>query len=289
MVINMSSLIEVKNLCKDYGEFALDNVSFTLEPGYIMGFVGPNGSGKSTTIKLILNLLRKDSGEIRLFGLDYEKNECEIKQKIGFVLDDTYFYDGMTIKQVGWLVSGLYDEWDNAKFKAYLEKYGLSANKKVKTLSTGMKAKLSLAVALSHNARLLILDEPTSGLDPVVRNDILSELFSVVQDSESGVFFSTHITSDLDKVADFVTFIQNGKILLTTTKDDINENYALVKGPKSLLPEVRGFVLRYRESEFGFEALTNQAFKLKGMEGILVEKAKIEDLMLHFERGETVC
>lgn len=285
----MNNLIEIKNINKTFGDFSLKNISFSLEPGYIMGFVGPNGAGKSTTIKLMLNLLKKESGDIKLFNLDHVKDENEIKQQIGFVLDDTYLYEEMTVKQVGWLVSGLYQNWDEALFQEYLKKYKLPEKKKIKELSTGMKAKLSLTLALSHNPKLLILDEPTSGLDPIVRNDILSDLYEVVQDSSRGVFFSTHLTSDLDKVADFVTFIHNGKIVLSTTRDEINERYAIVKGAKKHLDEAKQFMLRYKETQFGFEGITDQAPILRKQEKLVIEKATIEDIMLYFEKGEIIC
>lgn len=285
----MSNLIEVKNLNKSLGDFSIQNISFSLAPGYIMGFVGPNGAGKSTTIKLMLNLLHKQGGDIKLFGLDSIRDENVIKQQIGFVLDNTYFHENMTVKQVGWLVSGFYQDWDDSLFAEYLKKYKLPERKRVKELSTGMKAKLSLAVALSHNAKLLILDEPTSGLDPVVRSDILAELFHVVEDPSRGVFFSTHLTSDLDKVADFVTFIHDGKIILSTTRDEINEKYAIVKGGKKSLPEIRNLLLRYKETQFGFEGITSEAMKLRRYDQLVLEKANIEDIMLYFEKGEAVC
>lgn len=285
----MSNLIEIENLNKRLGTFSLQDISFSLSPGYIMGFVGPNGAGKSTTIKLMLNLLRKQSGSIKLFGLDSVADETAIKQQIGFVLDDTYFHENMTVKRVGWLVSGFYQEWDDAVFQQYIEKFSLPTGKKIKELSTGMKAKLSMAVALSHNAKLLILDEPTSGLDPVIRSDILSELFQVVQDPSRGVFFSTHLTSDLDKVADYVTFIHNGKLILSTTRDEINEKYALVKGGKKHLQEAKDFMLRYKETQFGFEGITDEASVLRKQGQLVLEKARIEDIMLYFEKGEAIC
>lgn len=285
----MSNLIEINNLNKKRGDFSLENISFSLASGYIMGFVGPNGAGKSTTINLMLNLIQKHSGDIKLFNLDHIEDEKEIKQQIGFVLDDTYFYENMTVKQVGWLVSGFYENWDEVLFQNYLKKYNLASKKKIKELSTGMKAKLSLALALSHHPKLLILDEPTSGLDPIIRNEILSELVELVKDPDCGVFFSTHITSDLDRVADFVTFIHNGKIVLSTTKDEINEKYALVKGGKKHLAEAKDYMLGYKENQFGFEGITNQAPILRKQGQLVIEKAQIEDIMLCFEKGGTIC
>lgn len=287
----MSNLIEISGLRKEYDGFSLNDISFTLEPGYIMGFVGPNGAGKSTTIKLMLNLIRKGGGSVKLFGLDSVNDEIALKQQIGFVLDDTQFHEGMTVKQVEWFVSGFYDNWDRAKFLDYCRKFKLDHKKKVKTLSTGTKAKLSMAVALSHNAKLLILDEPTSGLDPVVRSDILDELTAVVQDPEKGAFFSTHITSDLDKIADYITFIHDGSIILSTSKDEIDENYAIVKGGSKQFDEVSQYLLRIRRSQFGFEGLTDKRAALRKTFGekLVVEKAKIEDILLFHEKGEIVC
>lgn len=281
----MENLMEIRNLSKRLGNFRLNEISLSLPAGYVMGFVGPNGAGKSTTIKLILNLLHKDAGTVKLFGLDNIKHEIEVKQKIGFVLDDTYLHDGMTVKQVGKLVSGFYENWDAAKFDGYLTKFGLYHDEKVKELSSGMKTKLLLSVALSHHAKLLILDEPTSGLDPVVRDDVLSELFQFVQDGTCSVFFSTHITSDLDKVADYVTFLKDGAVLLSLTKDEIDERYGVVKCGKKQLESIKPFILRYRESEFGVEALTASVPDVRGLPGLVIEKATIEDIMLLFEKG----
>lgn len=281
----MENLMEIQNVSKRLGNFQLNNISLTLPTGYVMGFVGPNGSGKSTTIKLILNLLHKDAGAIKLFGLDHVEHEIEVKQKIGFVLDDTYLHGAMTVRQVGKLVSGFYENWDAAQFSGYLNKFGLQESQMVKELSSGMKTKLLLSVALSHHARLLILDEPTSGLDPVVRDEVLHELFQFVQDERCSVFFSTHITSDLDKVADYVTFLKDGEVLLALTKDEIDESYAVIKCGKNQLESIRPFVLRYRESEFGIEALTASAAQVRGLPGLVTEKATIEDIMLFFEKG----
>lgn len=282
----MENLMEIQNLSKKLGNFRLNNISLTLPAGYVMGFVGPNGAGKSTTIKLILNLIHKDEGTIKLFGLDNVKHEIEVKQKIGFVLDDTYLHDGMTINQVGKLVSGFYENWDAAQFDGYLTKFGLDKGKKVKELSSGMKTKLLLSVALSHHAKLLILDEPTSGLDPVVRDDVLGELFQFVHDETCAVFFSTHITSDLDKVADYVTFLKDGAVLMSLTKDEIDEKYGVIKCGKKQLESIKPLILRYRESEFGVEALTASISEVRGLPEIVTEKATIEDIMLFFEKGE---
>lgn len=228
-------MLEVNNLTKNFGDFALDNVSFKLEPGYIMGFIGPNGSGKSTTIKLIMNLLRKDSGEIKIFGKDYIEFEKEIKDRIGFVYDESCFYEDLTIKQMKNIIAPFYKNWDDYFFNGYMKDFDLDPNQKIKKLSKGMKMKFSLALALSHNADLIIMDEPTSGLDPVFRREILDILYDVIQDESKFIFFSTHITTDLEKIADYITFINKGKMVFSKSMDEILETYAMVKGGNNLL------------------------------------------------------
>lgn len=231
----MDYILEVNNLRKEFKKFTLKDISFKLEPGYIMGFIGPNGAGKSTTIKLIMNLLKLDGGEIKVFGLDHKKHEKEIKDRIGFVYDENYYYEDLTIKQMKNIVASFYSKWDDATFNDYIEQFDLDPKSKIKILSKGMKMKFSLAVALSHNADLIIMDEPTSGLDPVFRREILDILYNVIQDETKSIFFSTHITTDLEKIADYITFINKGSIVFSETKDEVLENYSVVKGGTDLL------------------------------------------------------
>ncbi|MCG8513897.1 MAG: ABC transporter ATP-binding protein [Halanaerobiales bacterium] len=285
----MNNLLEVKNLSKKYQEFSLQEISFTLKKGYIMGFIGPNGAGKSTTIKLIMNLLKRDGGEIRVFGLDNIRAEREIKDRIGFVYEEPYFYEELTVLEMKKVIAPFYSKWDDQIFDQYLKRFGLSVKKKIKELSKGMKMKVWLAIALSHQAELLILDEPTSGLDPVVRRELLDILADVIQDEEKGVFFSTHITTDLDKIADYITFINNGEIIFSTTKDYIMDNYGLVKGKKAgldntLLKEAVGL----RENKFGFEALVKDRNRFwKGSKGeFIIEKPTLEEIILYYTRGK---
>lgn len=214
----MEPILEINNLRKNFKSFSLKDISFSMEKGYIMGFIGPNGSGKSTTIKLILNLLRRDGGEIKVFGLDNIQHETEIKNRIGFVLDENHFYEELTLQEMKRIIAPLYKNWDDRAFTRYLADFNLPPRKRIKDLSKGMKMKFSLAVALSHNAELLIMDEPTSGLDPVVRNELLEILTYLIQDENKGVFLSTHITSDLDKIADYITLINDGRIVFSTSK-----------------------------------------------------------------------
>lgn len=252
-----------------------------------MGFIGPNGSGKTTTIKLIMNLLKKDAGEIKVFGMDNVKDELEIKQKIGFVYDESNYYENLTISEMKWVVSAFYKKWDDNVFNKYIKEFQLPLKKKIKDLSKGMKMKFSLAVALSHDADLLIMDEPTSGLDPLVRSELLDILHQIIQDENKSVFFSTHITSDLDKIADYVTLINDGEILLSLEKDEIINSYGLVKGGKELLDRVnpKDFI-NIKENQYGFEALVkdrNEARKNYG-DKIIIEKPTLEDIMLYYTR-----
>ncbi|MGI6227915.1 MAG: ABC transporter ATP-binding protein, partial [Peptococcales bacterium] len=228
----MPNIIEVENLRKVYGEFTLTDISFALPRGYIMGLIGPNGAGKSTIIKLIMNLVKRDEGKINIFGLDSIGHEVDVKQRIGFVYDDNHFYEELTVEQMKKVIAPFYNNWDAGLFHKYLKQFEISPKKKIKELSKGMKTKFSLAFALSHHAELIIMDEPTSGLDPVFRNEILEILADLLQDENKGVIFSTHITSDLDKIADYITFINKGKLVFSKTKDEILDNYAVVKGTK---------------------------------------------------------
>ncbi|MBV7275220.1 ABC transporter ATP-binding protein [Clostridiaceae bacterium UIB06] len=284
----MSNILEITNLTKEYKDFKLDNISFKLERGFIMGFIGPNGAGKSTTIKLIMNLVRKNSGEIKVFGLDNIENEKEIKQKIGFVYDENYFYEELNLIEMKNILAPFYKSWDNKAFNNYMSNFNLPLKKKIKQLSKGMKMKYSLAIALSHGAEFIIMDEPTSGLDPIFRSEILDILYSVIQDENKGILFSTHITTDLEKIADYITFLNKGKVIFSDAKDNILENYSIIKGDKSLLDEdTKKRFVGIRENSFGFEALTNNTERIKRLfkNNALIEKANLEDIMLYTVRG----
>lgn len=285
----MEPILEIKNLGKSFKDFSLKKINLTLERGFIMGFIGPNGAGKSTTIKLIMNLLRKDEGEIRIFGKDHIKDELEIKNRIGFVFDENHFYEELTVQEMKWVVSKLYKTWDDASFTRYIERFQLPLNRKIKDLSKGMKMKFALTIALSHNAELLIMDEPTSGLDPLVRSELLEILGELIQDENKAVFFSTHITSDLDKIADYITLINNGEIIFSTAKDDLLNNYGLVKGDKKVLDEnLRESFIGLKENMYGFEGLVRDRNNVRRMFGdrVLVEKPSLEDIMLYYTRRE---
>ncbi|PRR69471.1 ABC transporter ATP-binding protein [Clostridium thermopalmarium] len=285
--MNNNNILEVNNLRKKYKDFTLNNISFTLEKGYIMGFIGPNGAGKSTTIKLIMNLIHRDSGYIKIFGLDNLKHEKEVKNRIGFVYDENYYYEDLTMEGMKKIIAPFYSKWDDSSFYKYMKDFNLDPKKKIKTLSKGMKMKFSLAIALSHNAELIIMDEPTSGLDPVFRREILDILYSIIQDENKSVFFSTHITTDLEKIADYITFINNGNIVFSKPKDDILESYGIVKGGLELLnSHTKKEFLGISENRFGFEALTDNVENIKKVfkNEVIIEKPTLEDIMVYTVR-----
>jgi len=283
------SILAVDNLTKHFKDFSLQSVSFLLPHGYVMGFIGPNGSGKSTTMKLIMNLLHKDGGQIKVFGLDNLQHELTIKDRIAFVFDENHYYEELSIRDMARIVASFYKHWETQTFDKCLKDFDLNPKQKIKQLSKGMKMKFSLAVALSHRAELLIMDEPTSGLDPMARSELLEILATLIQDERKSVFFSTHITSDLDKIADFVTFINHGEIVLSSTKDDILEKYGVVKGANDMLDEeTKSLFIGIKTNKFGFEGLVRDKEKVHRhfKERAIVEKPTLEDIMLYTMRGE---
>jgi len=284
-------ILQLTNVSKHYKDFSLKKINLSLERGYIMGFIGPNGAGKSTTIKLIMNLARKDEGEIKVFGLDHAKHSIEIRNKIGFVYDENHYYEELTAEEMKNFIRSFYSRWDEPLFQRYAKQFGLPLTKPVKQLSKGMKMKLQLAVALSHQAELLIMDEPTSGLDPIIRQELLEILLSVIQDENKSVFFSTHITSDLDKIADYITIIHNGQILLSTAKDELLDNYGVIKGSKDLLSFAnREHFIGLRENRYGFDALVEnrrEAAKKYG-DKVVIEKPTLEEILLYITRRGAV-
>jgi ABC-2 type transport system ATP-binding protein len=279
----MEAILEVDKLSRRLGAFALEDVSFSLPRGTIMGFIGPNGAGKTTTLKIILGLVRKDSGTVRIFGLDHVQDGPRVRQKVGFVFDENVYYEDFTPREIGWLMARFYEAWDEPRFRGYLQEFSLPPAGKIRELSRGMKAKLALAVALSHDAELIVMDEPTSGLDPVFRVEMLEILRGVIADENRSVLFSTHVTSDLEKVADYVTFIHQGRIVFSRMKDDLLASYAMVKGTAETLEKARPHLVGVRQHAFGFEALCADRDSLRGLPGpgLLVERASIDDIMVY--------
>lgn len=281
----MSNAIEIKNVTKKFKEFTLNDVSFELPKGYIMGFIGPNGAGKTTTIKLILNMLKRDSGTIKVLGLDNIDDESKVKEEVAVVFDQPYYIDDWNLNDVEKAVGMFYKKWDGKIFDSYLKRFGLSRSKKVKDLSRGMKMKLMIAVAFSHNAKVLILDEPTGGLDPVARDEFIDLLGEYIQDGKRSVIFSTHITSDLEKIADYITFIRKGQIIYTGTKDELLEKYCIIKGGNDdVTLSGKKNIIGLREHSTGFEGLIDVE-NLRGFSNnVITEKATLDDIVVYMNK-----
>ncbi|WP_027868608.1 ABC transporter ATP-binding protein [Eubacterium sp. AB3007] len=284
----MDNILEVSGLVKHYSKFSLDDVSFSLPEGCITGFIGANGAGKTTTIRTILNLAPKDAGTIRVFGLDAEEYEQEIKDRIGVVMDGSYFYKDLTMKEMKSIIAPAYSRWSDEDYRFYMEKFALDPGQKIASLSSGMIMKFALVLALSHQAELLIMDEPTSGLDPLVRSQFLEIVRDYMNNGGKGVFFSTHITSDLDKIADMLVLIHGGRIVFQQSKDNLLDTFRIIKGDPALLNDQnRKLIRNLRISSFGFTGVTDHALELKKeMPDVLLEKAAIEDIMLGYIGGE---
>ncbi len=280
----MKNILEVNGLKKDFGTFRIDNVNFSLQEGCITGFIGINGAGKTTVIKSILGLVIKDAGSFKLFGKEMDKNERELKNRIGIVLDEGYFYENMTMQEMKSIIAPAYSKWDESVFKSYIESFKLKLNQKISTLSKGMRMKYGIALALSHHADLLIMDEPTSGLDPLVRSELMDILLEFIKEEGKSVFFSTHITSDLDKVADVLILIDKGKIILSEEKDILLDTHGLVKGDTNMLNDhTRKLFLSLNETEYGFEGITSEkTYVREQMNGVLIERPTIENIMLAY-------
>ena len=278
----MKDILSVKNLNKSYKNFSLTDVSFSLSEGCITGFIGINGAGKTTTLRTILNLAKKDSGNIQFFGLDMNKNEQQIKNRIGVVLDDGCFYEELSMAEMKSILASAYTDWSEQDFKHYMDMFSLDPKKKINTLSKGMKMKYALTLALSHNAELLIMDEPTSGLDPLSRSQLLNVLNDYMENGGKGVLFSTHITSDLDKIADMLIMIHNGRIVFQEEEDFLLDNYRIIKGDKKLLTaNIRQLFLNITETAFGFTGVTRHAARVQPyLPDALTERPTIEDIML---------
>lgn len=282
----MNNILEVNRLKKNYQSFSLKDVSFAIPKGYIMGFVGPNGAGKTTTIKAILNMINYDAGDITALGLNNKKDSPRINDQIGVVMDLPFYVNDWNVKDVESAVSPFYSEWNHEKYLAMLKEFSIAEKKKVKELSRGMKVKLMLAVALSHGAKLLILDEPTSGLDPVARDELMDMLQEFISDENNGVLFSTHITSDLEKIADYITFIKDGAIVYSGLKDTLMENYALVKGGLSdINEEQKKLVIGLREHNMGFEGMVCAEDVRKFSKNILIESITLEEIIVYMNKG----
>ena len=283
----MENILEVKNLCKKYKEFELQNVNITLPTGSIMGFIGENGAGKTTTIKAILDVIRNYTGEIKIFGLDNRKDEKKIKENIGAVLDDMFFPEILTPNDINIIMKDIYKNWDSELYFKYLSDFALTKSQTIKTLSKGMRKKLEIATAISHHPKLLIFDEPTAGLDPIARNEVIDIFQSFIQNEECSIFLSSHITSDLEHIADYITFINDGKIILSKTRDELLEDFGIVKCSKEEFEKIdKKDFIKYKKNKYEYDVLVEnrKSFNKKYREST-IDKITLEELMVLMVKG----
>lgn len=286
----MKDILTINKLNKGYKDtdFAVKNVSFTLKEGSILGFIGENGAGKSTTINCILNVLNKDSGEIRIFGKEMGDKDVEIRENIGVVYDSNNFPEYLTAKQINNVFKNIYKKWDENLYYRYLSKFNLPENQMIKKYSRGMSMKLAIAVALSHRPELLLLDEATSGLDPIIRDDILDVLLDFVKEENHSVLLSSHITSDLEKIADYIVFIHEGKILLDKTKDELIYEYGIIRCvEKDFIKIDKKDIIAFRKREYQIDVLISDKEKATGKYvDLIVDNATLDEIMLLMVKGE---
>jgi ABC-2 type transport system ATP-binding protein len=279
------SIVEFRQFSKQNGEFALENLNFAIQGGYITGLIGPNGSGKTTLIRSILNLIKPDRGEVLVFGQSYADQEREIKRRIGFVYDEDFFYNHLTVGEMKKIVASFYPTWKEATFQKYLDDFGLPSRRRIRDLSKGMKTKFALAAALAHEPELLIMDEPTSGLDPVFRREVLALLSDYIQDGTRSVLFSTHISADLERIADYIVYIRQGQIYFCGSQEELLDSYLLVKGPAEWLQTTRlkHTFLEIQHNDLGFEGLVARDSYSEEMfsSRVKVEKPSLEDILVY--------
>lgn len=283
----MDAILQVENLTKQYAGFQLDHVSFSVPKGTIMGLIGENGAGKSTIINAILDLIHKDGGTVAFWGQELSSSK-QLKEDIGVVFDDINFYAALTPAQIGKISAAAYQQWDEVMYRDFLKRFQLPAGKEIKTFSKGMKMKLCIAAALSHKPKLLILDEATSGLDPVMRDDILDIFLEFVQDENHSILMSSHITTDLEKVADYITFIHQGKVLFCKTKDELRYQYGIIRCGAALFGQIdRTEILTYRKDDYQWNVLVADKEKAaRKYKNAVVDDATIDDIMLLYVKGE---
>ncbi len=278
--------LELSSVSKHYKDFTLDNISFKVPQGSIVGLIGENGAGKSTTINAVLGLINKDSGTVTMLGKTDIDAVC--KENIGVVFDGNNYPDMLTPKKLGKVFENIYSSWNKKKYEELLKKFNLPLDKKIEKFSKGMKMKYAISVAFSHNSKLLILDEATSGLDPIMRDEILDMFLDFIQDEENSILVSSHITSDLEKVADYIVFIHNGKIVFSKTKDELLENYGIIKCGASLFDEIdKEKIIAYRKQDYEWQILVdNRQLAQKKYPKALIVPANIDEIMLMYVKGE---
>ena len=283
----MENILEIKGLNKAYEGFSLKDVTFSMPRGYIMGFVGQNGSGKTTTIRAILDMAKIDSGKISVFGMDSVTDTIAIKERLGVVFDSLYLANHLNVKQAESQLRPFYKDWSSDEFFRRIKEFDLPDNKKIGDFSKCMKMKLMIAAALSHNAELIILDEPTSGLDPVARDELLDILAEYIEDENRGVLFSTHITADVERIADYVTILHNGRVWFTGTKDDLTESYAVIKGAEEdIPPALKEKCIGFHAYRNGFDALIETAYLDKVPRALETEKASIDEILVYIAKED---
>lgn len=277
-------MLQVDGLCKSFDGFQLKNVSFTVPSGAIVGFIGQNGAGKTTTLKCIMRSVFPDAGSVTVNGRDMSENETECKKLISFSSGTFEYYRNKKLREIVAAVKPFYDNWSDNDFTKYCAKFSLDVNKRVKELSAGMKVKFSLALAMSHNANVFVFDEPTSGLDPIARDELLDVFRDIVEDGDKSILFSTHITADLEKCADYVLFIKDGQIIVDSEKDALLDDYALIKGgADELTDELTSRLIAYKQHSFGYVALIKRD-KIRSADKFVTEKPTLDDIMVYFNK-----
>ncbi|WP_129736441.1 ABC transporter ATP-binding protein [Massilimicrobiota timonensis] len=282
--------LEIKNISKTYKNFKLDDISFILPCGHIMGLIGENGAGKSTIINCILDIIEKDSGNISVLGQKNDKNNVSLKENIGVVLDASDVYDNYTIKQVENIMKDVYKQWNHEVYDYYIQKFALPLNKMIKDFSRGMKMKMAITIALSHQPKILILDEATSGLDPIMRDEILDVFMEFVQDENHAILLSSHISSDLEKIADYITFVHEGKLILSTSKDELIYEYGLMKCRNDEFDMIdKEDIIRYRIKTYEVEILVKDREQMaKKYPNCIVDPTILDDIMMLYVKGEQI-
>ncbi len=282
------NILEVRGLTKRYGGFVLDNVSFDVPRGTIVGLIGENGAGKSTTIDAVLGLIQKDSGAVSIFGREEEGIDRAVREQIGVIFDGSNFSEELMPLRLNKVLRAIYQGWDEPLYFSLLEKWSIPAGKKIKTFSRGMKQKLSIAAAFSHHPSLLVLDEATSGLDPIVRDDILDMFLDFVQDENNSILVSSHITSDLEKVADYIVFLHNGRIIFSKSKDELIYRYGIIKcGEKQFHEIAAEDVIRYRKQDYEWQVLVaDREAARRRYPRAVIDPAAIDEIMLLYVKGE---
>lgn len=288
--MTMTNILTLENVNKKYekSNFSIRNISFSLPEGSILGFIGENGSGKSTTMNCILNVLRKDSGKIEIFGKEMSDEDTDIRENIGVVYDSNNFPEHLTAEQLADIFEKIYSKWDNACFEEYMQRFSLPKSQKIKTYSRGMSMKLAIAVALSHESKLLILDEATSGLDPIMRDEILDVLLEFVKQEDHSILLSSHITSDLEKIADYIVFIHDGEIILNKTKDELIYEYGVIRCSENDFTCIATEdILSYMKKDYQIDVLvSDRKLMKKKYKNLIVDNVSLDEMMLLMVRGE---